>query len=156
MLARGVASTGPIGKAYWGMGTVVEQTLAVNVEGKGIVLISGCGHQSLERMLERARAIFDAPVYGVIGGLHYPATGFRDAPGYVAALIRLSSTGEQPWHGPFGKSDVRRAIATLAAAGPGLVSLSPHDSRDWTIAEFARAFGRRYRELLVGREIVVD
>lgn len=58
--------------------------------------------------------------------------------------------------GPLGKSDVRRAIATLAATGPGLVPLSPHDSSDWTIAEFSRAFCRRYRELLVGREIVVD
>jgi 7,8-dihydropterin-6-yl-methyl-4-(beta-D-ribofuranosyl)aminobenzene 5'-phosphate synthase len=155
-LARGVASTGPIAKAYWGMGTVVEQSLAVNVEGKGIVLVAGCGHQSLDRMLDRAAALFDAPVYGVIGGLHLPATRFRGAPWHIGTLIRLASTGEQPWHGPLGKGDVRRAIAGLEAVHPGLVALSPHDSCDWTIGEFKRSFGERYREILVGREIVVE
>ena len=155
VLASGVASIGPITKAYWWMGTVVEQALAVNVEGKGIVLIVGCGHQSLERILRRAEEIFDAPVYGVIGGLHYPATGFRDAPGYLTLLIRMSATGKQPWHGLFGKSAVRRAIAMLEQRHPGVVALSPHDSCDWTVGEFRRSFGERYREILVGREIVV-
>ncbi len=156
VLAKGVASTGPIAKAYWGMGTVSEQALAVNVEGEGIVLVSGCGHQSLDRLLDRAASLFDAPVYGVIGGLHLPATRFPNAPWHVSTLIRLASTGEQPWHGPLGKSDVRRAVARLGAANPGLVALSPHDSCDWTIAEFKRAFGPRYREILVGREILVE
>ena len=155
VLANGVATIGPITKAYWGMGTVVEQALAVNVGGKGIVLIVGCGHQSLERILRRAQEIFDAPVYGVIGGLHYPATGFRGAPGYTRVLVRLSATGQQPWHGLFGKPDVRRAITMLEERHPGVVALSPHDSCDWTMGEFKRSFGERYREILVGRELVV-
>lgn len=155
VLANGVATIGPITKAYWGMGTVVEQALAVNVGGKGIVLIVGCGHQSLERILRRAQEIFDAPVYGVIGGLHYPATGFRGAPGYTRVLVRLSATDQQPWHGLFGKPDVRRAITMLEERHPGVVALSPHDSCDWTMGEFKRSFGERYREILVGRELVV-
>jgi hypothetical protein len=36
------------------------------------------------------------------------------------------------------------------------VALSPHDSCDWTLAEFKRTLGPRYREVLVGREIVVE
>ncbi len=156
LLSNGIASVGPITKAYWGMGAVTEQALAINVEGKGIVLIVGCGHQSLDRVLRRAEAIFDVPVYGVIGGLHYPATGFRDAPGYMSALVRMSATGRQPWHGLFGKEDVRGAIALLENRHPGLVALSPHDSCDWTIGEFKRSFGDRYREILVGRAITVE
>ncbi len=156
VLANGVASTGPIAKSYWGMGTVVEQALAVNVAGKGIVLISGCGHQSLERLLDRAAALFDAPVYGLVGGVHLPATRFRDAPWHISTLVRLACTGEQPWHGPLGKEDVRRTIAGLEALHPSLVALSPHDSCDWTLAEVKRALGPRCREVLVGREIVVE
>jgi hypothetical protein len=35
------------------------------------------------------------------------------------------------------------------------VTLSPHDSCDWTLRAFRRAFGEAYQELIVGQEIVV-
>lgn len=45
------------------MGYVLEQSLAVNVEGKGIVLIIGYGHQTIEKIIERAQELFDEPIY---------------------------------------------------------------------------------------------
>ena len=40
-------------------------------------LIAGCGHQTLPRIIERAEALFDQPIYGLVGGLHYAVTGSR-------------------------------------------------------------------------------
>ncbi len=74
----------------------------------------------------------------------------------MSALVRMSATGRQPWHGLFGKADVRGAIALLENRHPRLVALSPHDSCDWTIGEFKRSFGDRYREILVGRAITIE
>ncbi len=54
------------------LGRIDEQALAVNVEGKGIVLVVGCGHQTVPRMLHRASQLFDEPIHGIVGGLHYP------------------------------------------------------------------------------------
>ncbi len=70
-----------------------EQALAVNVAGKGIVLIIGCGHQTLERAVARTEALFDEPLYGVIGGLHFPVTGSRIRGG----VQRVIGTGKPPW-----------------------------------------------------------
>lgn len=47
-IADGIVSTGAISRAIWLAGIVQEQPLAINVEGKGIVLIVGCGHPSIE------------------------------------------------------------------------------------------------------------
>ena len=76
-IAPGVFSIGPIARSIWLLGLTQEQALAVNVEGKGIVLIIGCGHQTLERAIARSEALFDVPIYGVVGGLHFPVTKSR-------------------------------------------------------------------------------
>ncbi len=48
VIAPGVATIGAIPGMIF-MGRIDEQSLAVNVEGKGIVLVVGCGRQSLPR-----------------------------------------------------------------------------------------------------------
>ena len=77
VLAPGIATEGAIGRSLYFMGLTLEQALAVNVEGKGIFLIVGGGHQGVFRIVERAEQIFDAPIYGFMGGLHYPVTHGR-------------------------------------------------------------------------------
>jgi 7,8-dihydropterin-6-yl-methyl-4-(beta-D-ribofuranosyl)aminobenzene 5'-phosphate synthase len=44
IIAKGVATTGTIPRYLFFSGWTPEQALAINVEGKGIVLIVGCGH----------------------------------------------------------------------------------------------------------------
>jgi len=49
-----------------------EQVLYVNVEGKGIVTVTGCCHPGVIRLLEYAKEHFDgfSSFHGVYGGLH--------------------------------------------------------------------------------------
>jgi 7,8-dihydropterin-6-yl-methyl-4-(beta-D-ribofuranosyl)aminobenzene 5'-phosphate synthase len=149
-LAPGVFTIGPIARSLWLMGLTREQALAVNVEGKGIVLIIGCGHQKLERAIERTQALFDIPLYGVIGGLHFPVTGSRMPYG----LQRVIGTGKPPWN-LVSRADVRATVDFLKAKDPAMVGLSPHDSCDWSVGAFKEAFGERYLDIAVGREIIV-
>jgi 7,8-dihydropterin-6-yl-methyl-4-(beta-D-ribofuranosyl)aminobenzene 5'-phosphate synthase len=100
-----------------------EQVLAVNVAGRGIVLIVGCGHMGLKALLERARTVFAAPVIGVVGGLHY------------------------------GKADadlLQAEIQSLRDCHPLLVALSPHDSGPAALDAFAQAFPTTYRSICAG------
>jgi 7,8-dihydropterin-6-yl-methyl-4-(beta-D-ribofuranosyl)aminobenzene 5'-phosphate synthase len=48
-----------------------ENVLYVNVEGKGIVTVTGCGHPGIMNLLGFAKATLAAPgLYGCYGGLH--------------------------------------------------------------------------------------
>jgi 7,8-dihydropterin-6-yl-methyl-4-(beta-D-ribofuranosyl)aminobenzene 5'-phosphate synthase len=145
VLAPGVATTGTIGSQLF-LGRVDEQALAVNVAGKGIVLIVGCGHQTLPRLLARAKELFDAPVHGIVGGLHYPVPHGRIRPAGVD-LQNLVVFG--PTHVP-SREQVQVEIDQLASHAPQWVSVSAHDSSDETIEQFRRAFGTRFHDLRVG------
>lgn len=148
VIARGVATTGTIAAQLY-IGRVDEQALAIRVEGKGLVLVVGCGHQGLPRLLARAAQLFgdDEPLYAIIGGLHYPVPHGRMTTAGID-LQRLVAFG--PFRAPT-MADVQRDIATLAARRPAWVSLSAHDSSDEAIDAFRREFGPRYHELRVGQ-----
>ena len=153
VIKPGVASIGPHPRYLFVMGYTLEQSLAINVEGKGIVLIVGCGHQTVDRILERARELFDEPIYAIIGGLHFPVNGGRIKKGPLD-LQYITATDNPPWHG-LKENDVYEAIYNIKSVKPRLVSLSPHDSSDWAIEKFKEAFGSRYEDLLVGKEIKI-
>ncbi|NOY69640.1 MAG: MBL fold metallo-hydrolase, partial [Deltaproteobacteria bacterium] len=149
VIGNGIASIGSIPRFLFLMGRTVEQALAVNVAGKGIVLIIGCGHQTIGRIIDRAKALFDEPIYGIIGGLHFPVNGGRIMLGPIN-IQKLVGTDQPPWIG-ITESDVDNAISAIKQnTSCKLVSLSPHDSSDWAIARFRSAFSDKYTDLLVG------
>lgn len=152
-IARGVATLGVIANQDFFMGKVLEQALAINVEGKGIVLIVGCGHQTIPKILERAKALFKEPIYGILGGLHYPVTDSRikilgiNVQRYLG-ICRL------PWK-PITMDLVHENIALLKELDPGIVGLSGHDSCDTSLEAFREAFSNIYTEIRVGEKISI-
>lgn len=150
-LAEGIASIGVIPRYLFLMGHTPEHSLAVHVEGKGIVLIIGCGHQTVEKIIERAQTIFDEPIYGIIGGLHYPIHDGRIKIGPIN-IQRVVGSDKPPWAG-LGEADVHQAISAIKRLSPKIVALSPHDSSDWALDQFRDAFGDAYVDLKVGKEI---
>lgn len=150
-LGDGLASTGPLTRAIWLTGPAMEQSLLVNVKDRGLVAIVGCGHPSLARILSRAQELMDAPFYGIIGGLHLPVTGSRVGKGRQ----NIIGSGKVPWL-RITRREARAAVTMLEQLKPSLVALSAHDSCDWTLNLFQTAFGDRYRQVLVGQEIVVS
>ena len=149
-LAEGVASTGPLTRAIWLMGPVAEQSLLVDVEGKGVVMIVGCGHPLLSRLVARARAVTGRPLYGVVGGLHFPVTASRVGKGGQNIL----GNGKLPWQ-RIRRRRGARCGRLLAELDVSLVALSGHDSCDWSIGAFGTALGDRCHTVRVGEEIVV-
>lgn len=103
-----------------------EQVLAVNVAGKGIVLIMGCGHPTIEKIIARAEVLFEQPVVGVVGGFHYEGQSAQDVQPHIEFL------------------QVRSLL---------LVAPSPHDSSPEALLAFRSAFEEEYREIQVGTPI---
>jgi len=153
VIAPGVATIGPIPRQLFFGGWTPEQPLAVNVKNKGIVLVSGCGHPTIQRIVGRAEMLFDEPIFGLVGGLHYPVTASR-AVVFGLPVQRIVGTGKWPWD-PINREEVETAIAYLRRRDPQVVALSPHDSCDWSIEAFRQAFEGVYRDVQVGKEIAV-
>jgi 7,8-dihydropterin-6-yl-methyl-4-(beta-D-ribofuranosyl)aminobenzene 5'-phosphate synthase len=132
-IAEGVASIGTIPgvevyKPSIFHTIIEEQALAVNVEGQGIVIISGCGHPGVKAMFERAEMLFDAPLIGMVGGLHYTDQKINT---------------------------LRDDIQLMRGKQLQLLAISPHDSQPATIQIFRDAFPDIYQDIAVGREIVI-
>jgi 7,8-dihydropterin-6-yl-methyl-4-(beta-D-ribofuranosyl)aminobenzene 5'-phosphate synthase len=143
-ISPGVATIGSIPRALFFMGWTPEQALAVNVASKGIVVIVGCGHQGVHRIVERTRALFDEPLYGLVGGLHFPVTG--------SPVQRIAGTDRPLWE-PLTKDDVRATINHLKDKGLKRVALSPHDSCDWALSAFEEAWGSAFEVVTVGQPL---
>jgi 7,8-dihydropterin-6-yl-methyl-4-(beta-D-ribofuranosyl)aminobenzene 5'-phosphate synthase len=153
VIGEGIASTGTIANSLYLWGFTEEHSLAVNVDGRGIVLIVGCGHHTVPRLLERVRALFDVPIYGIIGGLHYPVMGGpREVYGY--AMHKYAGTGKPPWE-HITVEELNANIELLKSLNLGLVALSSHDSSAVSMEAFSDAFPDAYRSLRVGEPIIV-
>ena len=147
-----VGTTGTIPRQL-AAGRIEEQTLVVNVEGLGGVLIVGCGHQPIANLVVRYEEAFSAPLYGIVGGFHLPVPRGRIHFGPLDVQRRLAS-GDGVFS-PLTMGEVDRVIAMLALREPGLVGVGSHDSSDEVIERMGAAFGDRFRHVRVGDPIRV-
>ena len=151
-LAPAIATTGTIARQL-AIGRVEEQALIVNVEGRGLVAIVGCGHQTVPKLLQRMRSSFPQPLFGIVGDLHYPVPAGRLSRFGIDLQRRLASRSGPLL--PIGMKDVERELGLLQAQRLGLLALGGHDTSDEVLALAARRFGGRFRPVTVGRTIVV-
>ena len=151
-VGAGLASTGTLPRQLV-FGWIDEQALVVQVEGRGGVLVVGCGHQTIPRLLERYDEVFSEPLYGVVGGLHYPVPEGRLKVMGINAQRRLASGDGML--APLGMADVRADLEALRTRNLGMIGVGGHDSSDEVITMFADAFGDAYRHIRVGEPIVI-
>lgn len=105
-----------------------EEALVVNVEGVGLILITGCGHPGVERLVQRAQNSFGMPIVGMIGGMHY-------------------TNGDA--------KSLQPQIEFVQSLNPRIVALSPHDSGSAAVQAFKDAFPSAARDIKVGEPILV-
>ncbi|MCJ7819695.1 MAG: MBL fold metallo-hydrolase [Bacteroidales bacterium] len=146
-IARGVATIGVIHTPVF-FTDIGEQALAVNVKDKGIVIISGCGHQSIEKILLRTDLLFDEPLYGVLGGFHYPMEEGRN----ITWLYKYLVVGKLPWE-RLTADDIKYNCELLKTRKVKLVGLSAHDSSDGSIKIFRQEFPDAFVNIRVGESI---
>ena len=151
--STGLATTGTIGRQL-AVGWIEEHSLVVNVAGLGGVIIVACGHQPIPNLITRYQQAFEAPLYGIIGGLHFPVPEGRIRLGPLDVQRRLAS-GDGLFD-PLRMDEVDRQIALLDSLDLGVIDVSAHDSSDEVIARVRRVFGQRYRDVAVGREILIS
>jgi 7,8-dihydropterin-6-yl-methyl-4-(beta-D-ribofuranosyl)aminobenzene 5'-phosphate synthase len=66
LIRSGVATTGALGPKK-----LKEHAVVLNVENVGLVLLTGCAHPKVKRLLQAGKKVFPGrPVHAVIGGFH--------------------------------------------------------------------------------------
>jgi len=150
VLGEGIASLGAISRQLV-MGKIEEQALVINVEGKGLVVIVGCGHQTVPKILQRISEVFNAPLYGLVGDLHYPIPKGRLSIAGIN-LQRILASGEGP-HSPITFDTMKKEVELLKKTGLEVIALGGHDTSDQVIEFFNTEFGHRYSHVRVGESI---
>jgi 7,8-dihydropterin-6-yl-methyl-4-(beta-D-ribofuranosyl)aminobenzene 5'-phosphate synthase len=102
-IADGILTTGEI------QGNVPEQALLVRTEN-GLVIVTGCAHPGIVRIIERAVELTNDPVYLVLGGFHLGDKSKTDISTILADFRRLGVQKAAPCH-----CSGENAIAMFAA-----------------------------------------
>lgn len=150
IISKGVATIGVIHNPIF-LNNIAEQALAINVKDKGIIVISGCGHQSIKKIIKRTEVLFTQPIYGVLGGFHYPMEENRN----ISWIYKYFVVDKLPWE-RLTEDDIFYNIKLLKSKGIKLIGISGHDSCDKSIGLFKREFGDNYLDITVGQTITLN
>ena len=81
-------------KGSWGVDLdVMEISLAIDTP-EGIVLVVGCSHPTIEKIVEAAKAAINKPIHLVIGGIHL-------LPAKDDEIVRIATTLRDEWRVEF-------------------------------------------------------
>lgn len=147
LITKDIASTGPLAEQMFIPGKLYEQSLLINLKGKGLVLVSGCGHPGIVTMVEAAQKMTGIPVYAVVGGLHLyytqPKSGIW---GNIFGSSKIYSR-------TMSQKEVAGTIEKLIELGVKKAFISPHDADQPTLEIFAGKFGADFKVLKVGQPV---
>lgn len=153
LLAAGIASTGPLARSLFIMGYTEEQAIVACLKGKGLVVLTGCGHPTIETIIQMVKRFSDEPIYAVGGGLHFPITDSPlRKPGLKVQMI--VGTGKPPWQ-RLTDEDLTRTIDNLNTVGPKHVFISAHDTCDYAIDRFRNELKSEVEVLKAGATYVL-
>ena len=131
LLTAGIATTGPLLRSLFFLGLTEEQALIAHLRGKGLVIFTGCGHPTIELIVQMAGRLSKEPVYIIGGGLHFPITGGRGSRAGIQFQTFIG-TGKPVWQ-KITDDDLNRTIAALNKFNPAMIFLSGHDSCDHSL-----------------------
>jgi 7,8-dihydropterin-6-yl-methyl-4-(beta-D-ribofuranosyl)aminobenzene 5'-phosphate synthase len=148
LLSSGFATTGPLARMLCFTGITEEQAVIVKLKDKGLVIVMGCGHPTVELVIKMAQCLSAAPIYAIIGGLHFPITQSRGAKLGIE-FQQIIGTGKNWWE-RINDEDLDRTIQALNESGAKRLLLSPHDTCDHSLNRIAAAVSARVEVLTAG------
>lgn len=131
ILSPGIATTGPLARSLFFLGLTEEQALVARLKRKGLVVFTGCGHPTIEVILDMVSRLSNEKIFAIGGGLHFPITNGRGNRGGIH-LQRIIGTGKPPWQ-KITDDDLSSTIRSIQRINPKKVYLSGHDSCDHTL-----------------------
>lgn len=148
MLEGGIATTGPLARSLYFFGLTQEQALVARLQGKGLFVLTGCGHPTIEVILRMVRRLSDEPIYAIGGGLHFPVTSGRG--NYAGFQLQMIVGTGKPWWERVTDGDLTRTIQAIRDAKPKRLLLSAHDTCDHALDRISREVDAEVKILKAG------
>jgi 7,8-dihydropterin-6-yl-methyl-4-(beta-D-ribofuranosyl)aminobenzene 5'-phosphate synthase len=131
ILPSGMATTGPLARSLFMFGYTEEQALVARVKNKGLVVFTGCGHPTVDVILNMVGRLSPEKVHALGGGLHFPVSDGRG--NRIGIKFQtIIGTGKPPWQ-KINNEDLDKTISRINIAAPQKVYLSGHDTCDQSI-----------------------
>jgi 7,8-dihydropterin-6-yl-methyl-4-(beta-D-ribofuranosyl)aminobenzene 5'-phosphate synthase len=148
LLTAGIATTGPLARSLFFFGLTEEQALFAHIKDKGLVIFTGCGHPTIELIVQMVKQLSKENIYAIGGGLHFPVTGGRGNRAGIQ-FQTIIGTGKPAWR-KITDDDLSSTISTLNEIKPEKVFLSGHDSCDQSLERMTRELGGETEVLKAG------
>ncbi len=152
-LCAGIVLTGPLARSLFFFGWTEEQALVFNIKNKGLVIFTGCGHPTLEVIVNMVRKMSDIKIYAIGGGLHFPIKNGRGNYFGVQAQ-KIIGTGKKPWQN-ISVEDMERTIEIINESGAEKVLLSSHDTCDYALDIFEKELKAKVHILTAGETYIL-
>jgi len=148
LLEGGIASTGPLARSMYFFGLTEEQALVAHLKGKGLFVLTGCGHPTIETVIRMVRRLSDEPIYAIAGGLHFPVTAGRG--NYGGFQIQMIMGTGKPWWERVTDEDLTDTIQAIQKEKPRRVLLSAHDTCDHALRRISQEVDAEVEVLKAG------
>jgi len=149
LLPGGFASTGPLSRSFVYFGMTDEQALFARVKGLGLVIITGCGHPTIELIVKMVQKISDEPIHVIGGGFHFPVTESRGAKAGIQFQM-LFGTGKPFWQ-KINDNDLSETIGAINEISPAMVLPSAHDTCDHALNRMENELHSKTETLRAGK-----
>jgi 7,8-dihydropterin-6-yl-methyl-4-(beta-D-ribofuranosyl)aminobenzene 5'-phosphate synthase len=148
ILEGGIASTGPLARSMYFFGLTEEQALVAHLKGKGLFVLTGCGHPTIQTVIRMVRRLSDEPIYAIGGGLHFPVTEGRG--NYGGFQVQMILGTGKPWWERVTDEDLTDTIEAIRAEKPKRVLLSAHDTCDHALRRISQEVDAQVEVLRAG------
>lgn len=149
LLTGGIATTGPLARSLFFFGLTEEQALFAHLKGKGLVIFTGCGHPTIEVIVQMVRRLSQETIYIIGGGLHFPITGGRGNRAGIQ-FQTVIGTGKPAWQ-RITDADLSSTITALNKFNACKVFLSGHDSCDHSLTRMKHELKAETEVLRAGK-----
>jgi 7,8-dihydropterin-6-yl-methyl-4-(beta-D-ribofuranosyl)aminobenzene 5'-phosphate synthase len=90
-LAGDIYSSGSLGEA------IIEQALILDTP-QGLIILTGCAHPGILKIVRSARKSLGKPVYAVLGGFHLASKSVTEAGAIISGFQKIGVTYVVPCH----------------------------------------------------------
>jgi 7,8-dihydropterin-6-yl-methyl-4-(beta-D-ribofuranosyl)aminobenzene 5'-phosphate synthase len=91
MIAEDIFTTGQM------KGDIPEQGMVIHTD-QGLVIVTGCAHPGIVKIVEQAQDLFDEPVHLVLGGFHLASKNQAEIDAIISDFRRLDVKQVAPCH----------------------------------------------------------